>query len=234
MQMIGRRDSRAEPNAQRRTIAPPMRRLIVLVIALLQLACGGRGASDALTFAGSAVGREGEILRRQLASFEARHPGVHVELRAVPDAAEQQHQLYVQWLNAHSPEPDVLQLDVIMTPEFAAAGWILPLDRFQPPTSEFFPATIEANRVAADRSLRCHGSSMLACCTGGRICSIARRRHSRSSRPPSSRAQRERGMPFGFVWSGARYEGLVTVFLEYLHGFGGAIPRRDRACDRRL
>ena len=27
----------------------------------------------------------------------------------------------------------------------------------------------------------------------------------------------------GFVWQGARYEGLVTVFLEYLVGYGGAI-----------
>src|SRR5690606_22792513 len=27
----------------------------------------------------------------------------------------------------------------------------------------------------------------------------------------------------GFVWQGARYEGLVTVFLEHLTGFGGAI-----------
>ena len=30
-------------------------------------------------------------------------------------------------------------------------------------------------------------------------------------------------MPFGLVWQGARYEGLVTVFLEYLGAFGGAI-----------
>lgn len=32
---------------------------------------------------------------------------------------------------------------------------------------------------------------------------------------------REAGLPFGFVWQGARYEGLVTVFLEHLGGFGG-------------
>ncbi len=30
-------------------------------------------------------------------------------------------------------------------------------------------------------------------------------------------------MPFGLVWQGARYEGLVTVFLEYLGAFGGTI-----------
>jgi multiple sugar transport system substrate-binding protein len=30
-------------------------------------------------------------------------------------------------------------------------------------------------------------------------------------------------VPYGFVWQGARYEGLVTVFLEHLHAFGGRI-----------
>ena len=37
------------------------------------------------------------------------------------------------------------------------------------------------------------------------------------------RAQDDHGVPFGFVWQGARYEGLVTVFLEHLGAFGGAI-----------
>src|SRR6266480_61552 len=115
---------------------PPAASLpFLLGVILTQLACVGQRPSGSLAFAGSAVGREGEILRRQLASFEARHPGIHVEVRSVPDAADQQHQLYVQWLNAHASEPDVLQLDVIATPEFAAAGWILPLDLFHPKMS---------------------------------------------------------------------------------------------------
>jgi multiple sugar transport system substrate-binding protein len=28
---------------------------------------------------------------------------------------------------------------------------------------------------------------------------------------------------FGLVWQGARYEGLITVFLEHLGAFGGGI-----------
>jgi multiple sugar transport system substrate-binding protein len=35
------------------------------------------------------------------------------------------------------------------------------------------------------------------------------------------------GVPFGLVWQGARYEGLVTVFLEHLGAFGGSILDRD-------
>jgi multiple sugar transport system substrate-binding protein len=196
------------------------RRLVVGVI-LIQLACGpGQGPAGSITFAGSAVGREGEILRRQLASFEVRHPGVHVELRSVPDAADQQHQLYVQWLNARASEPDVLQLDVIATPEFAAAGWILPLDGFRPADGDFFPPTIEANRWAG---------SLYALPWFVDVGLLYWRTDLVDAAPSTfdqlttavSRAQRQRGLPFGFVWSGARYEGLVTVFLEYLYGFGG-------------
>jgi multiple sugar transport system substrate-binding protein len=39
----------------------------------------------------------------------------------------------------------------------------------------------------------------------------------------TSRAQRDSGIRYGLVWQGARYEGLVTVFLEHLGGFGGRI-----------
>ena len=86
------------------------------------------------------------MLVRQLARFMAENPGIKVVQRVTPDAADQKHQLYVQWLNAGASDPDILQLDVIWTPEFAAAGWILPLDQFQPDTAAFFPSTIAANR----------------------------------------------------------------------------------------
>jgi multiple sugar transport system substrate-binding protein len=38
-----------------------------------------------------------------------------------------------------------------------------------------------------------------------------------------SEATGRAGLPYGFVWQGARYEGLVTVFLEFLGGHGGRI-----------
>jgi multiple sugar transport system substrate-binding protein len=193
----------------------------LLGLFLIQMACAGQKPEGLLAFAGSVVGREGEILRRQLASFEAQHPGVHVEIRSVPDAADQQHQLYVQWLNAHSSEPDVLQLDVIATPEFAAAGWILPLDRFHPATGDFFPATIEANQWQG---------SLYALPWFVDVGMLYWRTDLLDNAPSTfdeistavAGAQRQHSLPFGFVWSGARYEGLVTVFLEYLNGFGGA------------
>jgi multiple sugar transport system substrate-binding protein len=175
-----------------------------------------------LTFSGSAVGREGEAIRRQLDRFRQMNPSIAVELRVTPDAADQRHQLYVQWLNARASDPDVLQLDVIWTPEFAAAGWIAPLDRFAPRVDAFFPAAIAANRW----------KGALFALPWFVDVGLLYRRTDLVEREPAdlddltalaSRAQRRQGVPYGFVWQGARYEGVVTVFVEYLGAFGGAI-----------
>jgi multiple sugar transport system substrate-binding protein len=201
-----------------------VRLISITLAAALLAACGSR--PDVLTFSGSVVGAEGEIVRRQIERFREQYPDVEVEIRVTPDAADQRHQLYVQWLNAWAEEPDVLQLDVIWTPEFAAAGWILPLDRFAPDPSDFFPATIAANRW----------QGQLYALPWFVDVGMLYWRTDLMTAPPAtfdevvttSRAAMDRGaLPYGLVWQGARYEGLVTVFVEHLAGMGGRILDDD-------
>ena len=113
------------------------------------MACGSgkKETGTVLTFSGSALGAEGTLVARQLEKFMELNPDVRVELQRTPDDANQRHQLYVQWLNARVGNPDILQLDVVWTPEFAAAGWVLPLDKYAPAKSEFFSATIQIGRA---------------------------------------------------------------------------------------
>ena len=201
-----------------------MLRWAALPVVLLALGCT-REAPDGLTFSGSAVGREADVLRTQLARFTAER-GIEVQIRATPDSADQRHQLYVQWLNARSPDPDVLQLDVVWTPEFAAAGWLLPFDRFNPSREAFFPATIEANGWRG----ALYGLPWFV-----DVGMLYWRTDLFDSAPVSFDAlasaagrARERGqVRYGVVWQGARYEGLVTVFLEHAGGFGGDIMDAD-------
>ncbi len=201
----------------------------LLASAALWAGCGDPGPARGVevTFPISALGAEAIVLRRQLARFSEAHPGIRVVQRETPDAADQKHQLYVQWLNAGASDPDVLQLDVIWTPEFAAAGWILPLDRFGPDTAAFFPATLAANRWRdslyalpwfVDVGMLYWRTDLLR-------------------RPPESfeelvteaaRIRRDAGIRHGLVWQGARYEGLVTTFLEYLGGHGGRMLENGR------
>lgn len=183
---------------------------------------GGSDGRPILTFSGSAVGREAEILERQFDRFEAAHPPWRVELRSTPDSADERRQLYVQWLNARAERPDVLQLDVIWTAEFAAAGWIRALDDFAPTVSDFFPRSIEADRWRG---------SLFALPWFVDVGMLYWRTDLMSEPPATLEALMQRAddvmkgenLPFGFVWQGARYEGLVTVFLEHLGGFGGQI-----------
>ncbi|MGE0354837.1 MAG: ABC transporter substrate-binding protein [Gemmatimonadales bacterium] len=208
---------------------PPARRpacpLVLAILAILAVPGCSRPASQTpvtITFPGSAVGAEAQILRRQLATFMVEHPGIRVVQRRTPDAADQRHQLYVQWLNAGAGDPDILQLDVIWTPEFAAAGWILPLDRFSPDTAAFFAATIAANRWRdtlyavpwfVDVGMLYWRTDLMpaAPATLAGLERIAR---------AGVRSGRTR---YGLVWQGARYEGLITTFVEYLAAYGGRI-----------
>jgi multiple sugar transport system substrate-binding protein len=195
---------------------------VALLLAIAAaISCGG-ASEPVLTVSGSALGPEGDLLRKQIERFAAANSSLTVAVRATPDAADQRHQLYVQWLNAHAADPDVLQLDVVWTAEFAAAGWIARLDRFRPSVDDFFPAT-----VAADR----WGGSLYGLPWFVDV-GMLYRRTDLVSRPPrdledltqlARRARAEAGVPYGVVWQGARYEGLVTVFVEYLGAFGGAI-----------
>lgn len=199
---------------------------IVGAVSLLIAVAACHARSDTrpvITYSGSAVGSQGEIVRKQIARFMTLHPGVVVKVQSSPDDATQRHQLFVQWLNAHVGDPDVLELDVIWTPEFAAAGWILPLDRFVPVRTDFFPAAIAANtwRGALYAIPWYVGVGLLYW------------RTDLLPHAPTSMDQlvafAERGMHapggarFGIVWQGARYEGLITTFVEYLGAFGGEI-----------
>jgi multiple sugar transport system substrate-binding protein len=201
-------------------------RTLFLALCITSVACTP-ATPDALTISGSAVGREADILRDQLARFTAAR-GIPVALRATPDAADQRHQLYVQWLNARAPQPDVLQIDVVWTAEFGAAGWLLPLEGFAGTLDDFFPAAIDANRWNGtlfgvpwfiDVGMLYWRTDLLdrAPATFDDLTKAARE------------AMSTAGMRQGLSLQAARYEGLVTVFVELLGGFGASILDEDGA-----
>lgn len=191
---------------------------------LFALGCGSEppGGPTTVTVSGSVLGAEGQILRLQLERFDLENADIRVEMQPTPDAADLRHQLYVQWLNARATDPDILQVDAIWTPEFAAAGWILPLNRFAPDTAAFFPVTIEANRWQGDLFALPWFVDVGMLYWRTDLFREAPRTWDELERV--ARLAVADGSPrYGLVWQGARYEGLVTVFLEYLGGFGGRI-----------
>jgi len=205
-----------------------MRTIAFLTLFLLTASCRSGQPDDhriVVTFSGSALGAEGELLARHIARFEQANPGIHVRVQHTPDDASQRHQLFVQWLNARAGEPDILQLDVVWTPEFAAAGWLLPLDRWKPNASDFFPSTITANTWAGSQFAMpwFMDVGMLYWRTDLLHAAPA----TMDELAADAKGARARGIPYGIVWQSARYEGLVTSFVEFLGAFGGRILSDD-------
>ncbi|MEV6566095.1 ABC transporter substrate-binding protein [Streptomyces kronopolitis] len=117
-----------------------------------------------LLFAGSAGARAGEpgdgsdgrgpltlvtggdltgYLRGVLRGWNDHHPHEKVTLVELPDAADEVRAQMVTELRSHSDRFDVLNIDVAWTSEFAAAGWIKPVDGTQFPLQHFLPPVVD-------------------------------------------------------------------------------------------
>ncbi len=172
------------------------------MLALLSLV-----ACSPIVLAASDVGAEGEVLRTLLDRFE-RETGQAVVIRGTPDAADERHQLYVQWLNAGGDEPDVLQIDVVWTAELASAGFIAPV-------------TLDGDLFGGARAGVTWQGRAWAAPWFVDVGMLYRRADIPAPRTFADLT--DLAGEHGFVWQGARYEGLTCVFLEVLGGHGGAI-----------
>jgi multiple sugar transport system substrate-binding protein len=115
---------------------------------------------------------------------------------------------------------DIVYCDVIWTPKFAAAGWLLDLtDRLSEKDREEFLAADLMAGYYEGRLYRIPAFSDAG---------VLYYRKDLIGRPPETFEEvealsREFSSPerWGFLWQGKQYEGLVTVFLEILWGYGG-------------
>ena len=121
---------------------------IALMIAFLLAGCIKEGASGKtvihfVTWKPNIPGVMEEIIQ----IFETENPAIKIRRETGPHSSTAFHDLLTQKLKNKSEDVDVFLMDVIWPPEFAAAGWALPLnDLFPPPEQEkFMSSTILAN-----------------------------------------------------------------------------------------
>ncbi|MFC9637189.1 ABC transporter substrate-binding protein [Streptomyces mirabilis] len=100
---------------------------------------GGRGPLTLAT-AGDLTGYLGPLLE----GWNRTHPGERVTLVELPDSADETHaQMTTDLRGGGRSRFDVLNIDVAWTSEFAAAGWISPLDRGRFPLRSFLPPVVD-------------------------------------------------------------------------------------------
>ncbi|MFE9648680.1 ABC transporter substrate-binding protein [Streptomyces sp. NPDC006365] len=100
---------------------------------------GGRGPLTLAT-AGDLTGYLGPLLER----WNRTHPDERVTLVELPDSADETHAQMTTDLRSGGSRFDVLNIDVAWTSEFAAAGWISPLQRDRFPLRSFLPPVVDA------------------------------------------------------------------------------------------
>ena len=127
---------------------------IVSVLAMTLAACsGGTGGSGGGAAQQNLDGRgpityvqgkdNSNVVRPLVDKWNAAHPNEKVTFKEQSDNADQQHDDLVQHFQAKTGDYDVVDVDVIWTAEFAAQGWLQPLnDKMAIDTTGFLPATV--------------------------------------------------------------------------------------------
>jgi multiple sugar transport system substrate-binding protein len=125
------------------------RGLLVLLIVLTGYVTSGVQAREAeesgrgpltLATAGDLTGYLGPLLE----GWNRDHPGERITLVELPDSTDESRaQMVTDLSGAGAGRFDVLNIDVNWTSEFAAAGWIRPLERDRFPLGTFLPPVVD-------------------------------------------------------------------------------------------
>lgn len=204
-----------------------------LAALLIASACGGGGgagsASSTIEFATQGLGSEGDASRAAVASFEKANPNIHVNILTLPAIAEDTYPQLTQRLEANSATPDVITSDVVWPATFARSGWLKPLDSYNVNKSNFFPAQVQA----ATYNGKLYAVPWFINAQGVYY------RTDLVQQPPSSpqqlvqdaqqAMQRDSALQMGMAFTGDKYEGVVTSFMNFAAGFGGTLDLKQVA-----
>jgi multiple sugar transport system substrate-binding protein len=158
--------------------------------------------------------------------FEAENPDIDLDIVEGPNATNLVEDLYTSAFLLGDSIYDIVYMDIVWTPKFAAAGWLEPLDDrvSDEDLSAFLEGDIEGGRYngqlyrmpfRSDAGMLYYRKDLL---------------ENNGFEPPettqelieiSQTLQEQGDVEWGYVWQGRQYEGLAAVFVEVLEGHGG-------------
>ena len=101
--------------------------VLLLVICLL-IGCTKKG-EKAIVFAVGGAPNEIDFWEDLITSFEKKE-GIKVNILRQPTDTDQRRQGLLIPLKSKQPDPDAFLMDVVWIAQFAASGWLEPLDRY--------------------------------------------------------------------------------------------------------
>ncbi|MEV6653480.1 ABC transporter substrate-binding protein [Streptomyces sp. NPDC051219] len=213
----------------------------LLAVAVLLVGYAGFGIQPGDADAGSTKGRgpmtlvtAGDLtdyLGPLLDDWNRGRPKERVTVVELPDSADETRAQMISELRSGSDRFDVLNIDVAWTSEFAAAGWVRPLDPDRFPLDAFLPPVVDTatfdGRLYAVPYVTNAGMLYYRS-------DILRREGERPPRTWAELARQARtlapeyGMG-GYAGQFLPYEGLTVNATEAVHSAGGSFLRDDGA-----
>ena len=164
--------------------------------------------------------------------FESKNPGIRINLIEGPNATNLLEDLYTSAFILGDSPYDLINMDIIWTPKFAAAGWLLDLDnRISPEElAVFSPQDLNGGRYEgklyripqrSDVGMLYYREDLL------KQAGFQAPETFEDLMKMSQALQKQGKVKWGYVWQGRQYEGLVAMFMEVLKGYGGFWVKPD-------
>ncbi len=208
--------------------------VLILAAALVITGCGKKETPEKITFVIGGAPAEVNFWKELVSEFE-KETGIKVDPVIQPADSDTRRQGLLTPLKSGQTDPDVFLMDVAWVGQFAASGWLAPLDEFIHEsidtaaffqnvlvTADTYEGSIVALPVFVDGGLLYYRKDLF--------------KDFGYSAPPKSwdqlveiakRIQNEMRAKddsfYGFVWQGAQYEGLVCNWLEIAASNGGGL-----------
>ncbi|MEG4146717.1 ABC transporter substrate-binding protein [Microcoleus sp. Pol12B5] len=158
--------------------------------------------------------------------FEQKNPKIRINLIEGPFDSNLIENLYTSaFLLGESPY-DIINMDIVWVPKFAAAGWVSDLTHRIPPEqlSKFIQGNVEGGRYrgklyriphASDAGMLYYRKDILE------QAKIPAPKTFEEMVKISQNLQKQGKATWGYLWQGKQYEGVSAMFVEVLSGFGG-------------
>lgn len=208
---------------------------VIFIGICLVLIIGCTKKETELVFAVGGAPNEVDYWERLIREFESK-TNYKVKLLRQPTDTAQRRQTLVISLKAKKSDPDVFLMDVAWVAQFAASGWLLPLDnmvkRDNFDMSVLFTPVVQqvdiyhgrntiALPVYIDCGLLYYRKDLLD--QYGEPVPETWEQALASAEKIQNEERKHNPQFYGFVWQGAQYEGLVCNFVEFVSAFGGRI-----------
>src|SRR5207247_7947011 len=181
-------------------------------------ACGSPTSPTKVTidFATQGLGFEGAATKKAVDEFNKANPTIQVAIQALSPQPDVAYQQLTQGFVAGSPTPDVIASDVTWTATFAEAGWIQPVNRFNPNRSDFFGGqmqggTYKGKLYAVPWFIDAEGLYYRT----DLVTSPPRTPQQIVQDAQGALLQGDPSLKMGLAFTGARYEGVVTSFVGF-------------------